>query len=103
MAARSIAVPGVAPGSPAYEAGDLTADLSRLVSREGIEPPTFGLKVRCSTIECTRGSDCRPALAQFVIEQGWGLLEMRAIDASLEDIFLELTAEQASSVAVRSI
>jgi hypothetical protein len=38
-----------------------------------------------------------------VVEQGWGLLEMRAIDASLEDIFLELTAEQASSVAVRSI
>ena len=61
-----------------------------------VTPDTF-------EIECTRGSDCRPALAQFVVEQGWGLLEMRAIDASLEDIFLELTAEQASSVAVRSI
>ncbi len=53
-------------------------------------------------IECARGADCRPTLAQFVVEQGWGLLEMRAIDASLEDIFLELTAEQSSSMAVRS-
>jgi ABC-2 type transport system ATP-binding protein len=47
-------------------------------------------------IECTRGSDCRPALAELVVQQGWGLLEMRAIDASLEDVFLELTAEQPS-------
>ena len=47
-------------------------------------------------IECARESDCRPALAQLVVEQGWGLVELRAIDASLEDIFLELTAEQSS-------
>ena len=46
-------------------------------------------------IECTSGTDCRPFLAQFVVEQGWGLLELRSIEASLEDIFLELTAEQA--------
>jgi len=47
-------------------------------------------------VECARESDCRPALAQLVAEQGWGLVELRAIDASLEDIFLELTAEQSS-------
>ncbi len=46
-------------------------------------------------IEFAGGSDCRPSLAHFVVEQGWGLLELRPIDASLEDIFLELTAEQA--------
>jgi ABC-2 type transport system ATP-binding protein len=46
-------------------------------------------------IECAGGADCRPFLAQFVVEQGWGLLELRSIEASLEDIFLELTAEQA--------
>ena len=43
-------------------------------------------------IECIRCADCRPALAQLAVEKGWGLLELRAIDASLEDIFLELTA-----------
>lgn len=48
-------------------------------------------------IECVRGADCRPALAQLVVEEGWGLLELRAIDASLEDVFMELTAEQSTS------
>jgi ABC-2 type transport system ATP-binding protein len=46
-------------------------------------------------IECAAGADCRPFLAQFVVEQGWGVLELRSIEANLEDIFLELTAEQA--------
>jgi ABC-2 type transport system ATP-binding protein len=45
-------------------------------------------------IECCEGTDCRPALAQVVVEKGWGLLEMRTVDISLEDIFLELTADQ---------
>ena len=44
-------------------------------------------------IECVTCTNCRPILAQLVVEQGWGLLELRAIDASLEDIFLELTAD----------
>lgn len=45
-------------------------------------------------IECYQPNDCRPAIAQAVVEKGWGLLELRMIDVSLEDIFLELTAEQ---------
>ena len=43
-------------------------------------------------IECVKCADCRPVLAQVAVEKGWGLRELRAIDASLEDIFLELTA-----------
>lgn len=45
-------------------------------------------------IECAMGIDCRPMLARFVVENGWGLLELHAIGVSLEDVFLELTAEQ---------
>lgn len=48
-------------------------------------------------IECCEGIDCRPVLAQVVVEKGWGLLEMRTVDISLEDIFLELTADQIGS------
>jgi hypothetical protein len=40
------------------------------------------------------GIDCRPTVAQFVVEKGWGLLELRAVGVSLEDVFLELTANQ---------
>jgi ABC-2 type transport system ATP-binding protein len=45
-------------------------------------------------IECAMGIDCRPVLAKFVVENGWGLLELHAIGASLEDVFMELIAEQ---------
>lgn len=48
-------------------------------------------------IESVTCADCRPVLAQWVVEQDWGLLELRPIDASLEDIFLELTADHKAS------
>ena len=45
-------------------------------------------------IECCPTSfDCRPALARTTVEKEWGLLELRTVDISLEDIFLQLTAE----------
>ncbi len=52
-----------------------------------IRPNTF-------EIECAKGYDCRPSLAQVVVEKGWDLLELQAIDISLEDIFLKLIANQ---------
>jgi ABC-2 type transport system ATP-binding protein len=45
-------------------------------------------------IECVSWTDCRPGVAQLVVDKGWGLLELNAVSVSLEDIFLELTAEQ---------
>lgn len=44
-------------------------------------------------IEYNSHIDCRPVLARTVVEKGWGLLELRTIDVSLEDIFLQVTAE----------
>ncbi|MBN1221360.1 MAG: ABC transporter ATP-binding protein [Anaerolineae bacterium] len=45
-------------------------------------------------LECSLGLDCRLAVAQLVVERGWGLLELRTVSISLEDVFLELTADQ---------
>ncbi|HYO89032.1 MAG TPA: hypothetical protein VER79_10305, partial [Candidatus Limnocylindrales bacterium] len=39
-------------------------------------------------------ADPRPALARAVVEEGWDLLELRPVAASLEEIFLELTRQQ---------
>ncbi len=39
-------------------------------------------------------TDPRPAIARMVLGQGWDLLEMRPVAASLEEIFLELTRQQ---------
>jgi ABC-2 type transport system ATP-binding protein len=49
-------------------------------------------------IECATGIDCRPMLAQFVVEQGWGLLELHAIGVSLENVFHQLIAKQENNL-----
>ncbi len=47
-------------------------------------------------VESTRGRDVRRDLARAVVTQGWGLLELRPVRMSLEDIFLSLTTEEAA-------
>jgi ABC-2 type transport system ATP-binding protein len=44
-------------------------------------------------VESEAGHDVRRALAASVVNSGWGLLEMRPMRMSLEDIFLHLTTE----------
>jgi ABC-2 type transport system ATP-binding protein len=44
---------------------------------------------------CPPQVERRPQLAQAVVERGWELLELRAVDMSLEDVFLELTMDEA--------
>jgi len=39
-------------------------------------------------------ADIRESLAATVVRNGWGLLEMHAVDLSLEEIFLRLTTEE---------
>ena len=47
-------------------------------------------------VESERGDDVRRQLANTVVSNGWGLLELRAERMSLEDIFLSLTTEERS-------
>ncbi len=44
-------------------------------------------------LQCTKGTELRPAIAELVVRNGWGLLEMRAVEMSLEEIFMKLTTE----------
>ncbi len=46
-------------------------------------------------VETARGHDLRRELARAVVNQGWGLLELRPTGLSLEQIFLQLTTEEA--------
>ena len=43
------------------------------------------------TVQMIPGHDTRKELARAVVESGWGLLELRPIGMSLEEIFLKLT------------
>ena len=45
-------------------------------------------------VQSARGADVRRELAQAIVSQGWGLLELRQLRMSLEDIFLHLTTEE---------
>lgn len=56
------------------------------VENEG-NPPSF-------TVECRLDTDLRPVLASTIVSQGWGLLEMRGISMSLEDVFINLTTQE---------
>ena len=47
-------------------------------------------------VDSDRGRDVRRELAAAVVTRGWGLLELRPMRMSLEDIFLSLTTEDVS-------
>jgi ABC-2 type transport system ATP-binding protein len=50
-------------------------------------------------VSSAAGRDVRRELASTVVGQGWGLLELRPVRMSLEDIFLHLTTEDAAAPA----
>ena len=47
-------------------------------------------------IESAKGQDVRRELARAIVSRGWGLLELRPVRMSLEEIFLHLTTEEPS-------
>jgi len=49
-----------------------------------------------ATVESAQGQDLRSRIAAKVIEKGWPLFELRGVSLSLEEIFLELTTDDAA-------
>jgi ABC-2 type transport system ATP-binding protein len=45
-------------------------------------------------VESERGTDIRRDIARAVVNRGWGLLELRPMRMSLEEIFLQVTTEE---------
>ena len=45
-------------------------------------------------VESDRGTDVRREIARAVVNRGWGLLELRPMRMSLEEIFLQLTTDE---------
>jgi len=45
-------------------------------------------------VEASPDLDIRPALARTVLGKGWDLLELRGLDLSLEDVFIDLVTEE---------
>lgn len=50
-------------------------------------------------VESEQGHDIRRDLSRAIVSNGWGLLELRPLRMSLEEIFLSLTTEDATQLA----
>jgi ABC-2 type transport system ATP-binding protein len=51
--------------------------------------------IQAFEVESARGTDVRREIARTVVNRGWGLLELRPMRMSLEEIFLQVTTEEA--------
>ena len=51
-------------------------------------------------VTCDAGVDRRSELAALSVNGGWGLLEMRSLAMSLEEVFLQLTTEEEGATEV---
>jgi ABC-2 type transport system ATP-binding protein len=78
-----------APGADVAQAlGGVTG-----VTRASATPGENG--VVSLEVDSEQGRDIRRDLSAFVVTRGWGLLELRPLRMSLEDVFLSLTTEDA--------
>ena len=75
----------VTVGSPPSDIEDRLQTLSGVLNVcPGPSPNTY-------LVESTLGQDIREDLARFVVDQGMGLLELKPMTISLEDVFIQLT------------
>ena len=68
----------------------------RLSTVPGVLQVLSGQTQETNIIECELGRDLREDLAQFVVSQGVGLLELKPLSLSLEEVFLQLTQQDES-------
>jgi ABC-2 type transport system ATP-binding protein len=45
-------------------------------------------------VDAEVGTDLRAKIAAFILSKGWDLLELRAVEMTLEDVFRQLTTEE---------
>lgn len=55
-----------------------------------------------ATVESVKGLDLRPKIAASVVNAGLELIELRGVNLSLEDIFLQLTTEEKNTPEEKS-
>jgi ABC-2 type transport system ATP-binding protein len=48
-----------------------------------------------ASLEAAPGQDIRSQIAAKIVQSGWALYELRGVSASLEEIFLMLTTDEA--------
>jgi ABC-2 type transport system ATP-binding protein len=73
---------------------DVRERLSKIPGVSAVAPsPASNGRVEFD-VQTAKGQDVRSVLAKTVVESGWGLLELRPVGLSLEEIFLKLTTTE---------
>jgi ABC-2 type transport system ATP-binding protein len=73
------------------EAGPALAGIAGVTRVLAADGSTGGFEV-----ESERGVDVRRELARTIVNRGWGLLELRPMRMSLEEIFLQVTTDESA-------
>ena len=75
-------------------AGEIERRLRQLPGVVGVSVEPGANGVARFAVDAEQGHDLREQLAATVVQQGWGLQELRSQSLSLEDIFLQLTTTE---------
>jgi gliding motility-associated transport system ATP-binding protein len=77
--------------------GQLKEMLSKVGGVKGVQIESArGDGYTIASVESAQGKDVRSEIAAGIVGKGWPLYELRGVNVSLEDIFLELTTDDAS-------
>ena len=74
------------------EAGPVLAQIPGVTRVQGAAGGGF-------EVESERGTDVRRELARTIVGRGWGLLELRPMRMSLEEVFLKVTTKETTETA----
>jgi ABC-2 type transport system ATP-binding protein len=77
--------------------GDVLATLERVPGVTRVVVADTRERVSGFEVDSEKGRDVRRELSAAIVTHGWGLLELRPMRMSLEEIFLSLTTEDAAS------
>jgi ABC-2 type transport system ATP-binding protein len=90
---QKVHVDVAAPEKPLAEA------LSKIPGANRVEVTSHPGGHLTATVETAPGQDIRSQIAAKIVESGWPLYELRGASLSLEDIFLQLTTDDAAHAA----
>jgi len=82
---------------PVDQVGAALTHLSGVL-RVGVEEGEAHETARSFIVESERNCDLRREASRLIVERGWGLLELRPADMSLEEIFVRLVTKEAQEV-----
>ncbi|CAG0946709.1 putative ABC transporter ATP-binding protein YxlF [Anaerolineae bacterium] len=74
----------------AQPAPEIPAELEKIKGILGVSPKDAGVY----EIETNLGADRRAEIAALVVQRGWGVLELRPVGMTLEEVFLKLTTTE---------